>query len=219
MSNKKIIECVPNFSEGRNKETIEAIADAIRKTEGCSLLDVDAGASTNRTVYTFVGDEIAVVNGAFNAAAVAKDLIDMRTQRGEHPRMGAMDVCPFVPVANVTTEDCVECSKQFAERAARELGLAFYLYEEASTRDYRKKLPDIRKGEYEVMAEKVTRDGWEPDYWSGSFDPKWGVTATGSRFFLIAYNINVLAPYNQAYRILIRRLSLAFLFCRHLNLV
>jgi glutamate formiminotransferase len=201
MSNKKIIECVPNFSEGRNQETIDAIADAIRKTNGCSLLDVDAGASTNRTVYTFVGDEKAVVNGAFNAAAVAKDLIDMRTQTGEHPRMGAMDVCPFVPVANVTTEECVECSKQFAERAAKELGLAFYLYEEASERDYRKRLPDIRKGEYEAMAEKVTRDGWEPDYWSGEFDPKWGVTATGSRFFLIAYNINVLAPHNQAHRI------------------
>jgi len=201
MNAKKIIECVPNFSEGRNQETIKAIADAIRETEGCTLLDVDPGASTNRTVYTFVGDPEAVVNGAFNAVAVAKDLIDMRTQKGEHPRMGAMDVCPFVPVANVTTEDCVECSKLFAERATKELGLTFYLYEEASTRDYRKHLPDIRKGEYEAMAEKVTKEGWKPDYWSGEFDPKWGVTATGSRFFLIAYNINVLAPHNQAHRI------------------
>lgn len=197
----KIVECVPNFSEGRDPKIIEAIAEAIRNTDGCKLLDVDPGKSTNRTVYTFVGDPDSVVEGAFNAAAVAKELIDMRTQKGEHPRMGAMDVCPFVPVANVTMEECVECSKKFAEKASKELGLAFYLYEEASTKDYRKKLPDIRKGEYEAMAKKVKEDGWEPDYWSGEFDPKWGVTATGARFFLIAYNINVLAPYNQAHRI------------------
>lgn len=198
---KKIIECVPNFSEGRNQNTINAIAEAIRNTEGCSLLDVDPGVSTNRTVYTFVGNENAVVQGAFNAAKVAKELIDMRTQKGEHPRMGAMDVCPFVPVSNATMEDCIECSKQFAKKASEELGLSFYLYEESSNKDYRKRLPDIRKGEYEAMEDKVKLEGWEPDYWSGEFDPKWGVTATGARFFLIAYNINVLAPYNQAHRI------------------
>lgn len=198
---KKIIECVPNFSEGRDKKIIEAIADAIRKTDGCTLLDVDPGASTNRTVYTFVGDENSIIEGAIASAKIAKELIDMRYQKGEHPRMGAMDVCPFVPVANVSMEECVEISKKFAKRASEELGLAFYLYEEASEREYRKRLPDIRKGEYEAMMEKVKKEGWEPDYWSGSFDPKWGITATGARKFLIAYNINVLGTWNQAHRI------------------
>jgi glutamate formiminotransferase/formiminotetrahydrofolate cyclodeaminase len=125
----------------------------------------------------------------------------MQKHKGEHPRMGAMDVCPFIPVKNVTMQECVEISKKFAKRASDELGIDFYLYEEASERAYRKRLPDIREGEYEAMAEKVKKDGWEPDFWSGKFDPKWGVTATGARFFLIAYNINVLAPYNQAHRI------------------
>lgn len=198
---QKIIECVPNFSEGQNKETIEAIAQAIREIEGCRLLDVDPGYSTNRTVYTFVGDENSIIEGALNASRVAQKLIDMRKHTGEHPRMGAMDVCPFIPVKNVTMQECVEISKKFAKRAAEELGIAFYLYEEASESAYRKRLPDIREGEYEAMAEKVTKEGWEPDFWSGKFDPKWGVTATGARFFLIAYNINVLAPYNQAHRI------------------
>ncbi len=198
---QKIIECVPNFSEGQNKETIEAIAQAIRDTDGCRLLDVDPGYSTNRTVYTFVGDENSIIEGALNASRVAQKLIDMRKHTGEHPRMGAMDVCPFIPVKNVTMQECVEISKKFAKRAAKELGIAFYLYEESSERAYRKRLPDIREGEYEAMAEKVTKEGWEPDFWSGKFDSKWGVTATGARFFLIAYNINVLAPYNQAHRI------------------
>ena len=199
---QKIVECVPNFSEGRNTETINAIADAISNTPGCKLLDVDPGKSTNRTVYTFVGDPDSVVKGAFNAAAVAKDLIDMTKHSGEHPRMGAMDVCPFVPVSNVTMEECVECSKQFAYKAANELGLSFYLYEEASQRDYRKRLPDVRKGEYEAMVDKVTQEYWEPDYWSGKYDPKWGSNSKQvPDFFLIAYNINVLAPYNQAHRI------------------
>ena len=198
---KKIIECVPNFSEGRNQEVIDAIAKAIKDTYGCSLLDVDPGYSTNRTVYTFVGDENSIIEGALNATRVAKELIDMRNHTGEHPRMGAMDVCPFVPVKNVTMEECVSISKTFAKRAADELGIAFYLYEEASERDYRKRLPDIRHGEYEAMEHKVKQEGWEPDFWNGKFDPKWGVTATGARFFLIAYNVNVLAPYNQAHRI------------------
>jgi glutamate formiminotransferase/formiminotetrahydrofolate cyclodeaminase len=197
----KIIECVPNFSEGRDKNIIEAIANSIRNTEGCTLLDVDPGASTNRTVYTFVGDEKSIIEGALASAKVAKELIDMRTQKGEHPRMGAMDVCPFVPVANVTMEECVEVSKEFAKRASEELGLSMYLYEYSSDREYRKKLPDIRKGEYEAMADKVKQEGWEPDYWSGKFDPKWGCTATGARKFLIAYNINVLGVWNQAHRI------------------
>ncbi len=198
---KKIIECVPNFSEGRNQETIEAIAEAIRTTPGVTLLDVDPGKSTNRTVYTFVGDPQSIVEGALNSARVARKLIDMRTQKGEHPRMGAMDVCPFVPVANVTMEECVECSKEFARRAAEELNIPFYLYEEASTQEYRKRLPDVRKGEYEGLAERIVKPEWKPDFGPAEFVPEWGATATGARFFLIAYNINILGSSQQAHRI------------------
>lgn len=198
---KKLVECVPNFSEGRNKEIIEAIADSIRKTAGCSLLDVDPGKSTNRTVYTFVGSPEAVVEGALNSAKVARKLIDMRHQKGEHPRMGAMDVCPFIPVANVTMEECVEISKNFAKRAAEELGIPLYLYEESSKTVYRKKLPQIREGEYEGIAEKITKPEWKPDFGPAKFVPEWGATVTGARFFLIAYNVNVLGTKEQAHRI------------------
>lgn len=198
---KQIIECVPNFSEGQNKETIEAIAQAIRKVDGVTLLDVDPGFSTNRTVYTFVGDKKAVVEGALASARVAAELIDMRHHKGEHPRMGAMDVCPFIPVANATMEDCVECAKEFGRRAAEELNIQIYLYEEAAEKEYRKKLPQIRKGEYEAMAKKVILPEWKPDFGGEQFNEKWGVTAAGARFFLIAYNVNIIGTHNQAHRI------------------
>jgi glutamate formiminotransferase / formiminotetrahydrofolate cyclodeaminase len=198
---KKIIECVPNFSEGRNKETIEAIAEAIRKTEGCRLLDVDPGESTNRTVYTFVGDPVTVVEGALNAARTAREKIDMRGHSGEHPRMGALDVCPFIPVADVTIEECVAISRHFAERASEELGIPIYLYEAASDKDYRKTLAQIRQGEYEGLSEKIVLPEWKPDYGPAKFIPEWGATATGARFFLIAHNINILGTSNQAHRI------------------
>lgn len=198
---KKIVECVPNFSEGSNQEIIDAIADAIRNTPGCWLLDVDPGKSTNRTVYTFVGDPASVIEGALSSARIARKLIDMRKHKGEHPRMGAMDVCPFVPVANVTMEECVEIAKEFGRRAAEELGIPFFLYEEAATLDYRRKLPQIRKGEYEGMAEKLKDTKWKPDFGPDVFVPEWGATATGARTFLIAYNVNILATHNQAHRI------------------
>ncbi len=198
---KKIVECVPNFSEGRNTETIEAIADAIRQIQGCSLLDVDPGRSTNRTVYTFVGDPEAVVEGAIAAAKVAREKIDMRTQTGEHHRMGAMDVCPFIPVANVTMEECVEISKIFGKRVAEEVGIPIYLYEESSTQDYRKKLPQIREGQYEAVKERIVQPEWKPDFGPAEFIPEWGATVTGARFFLIAYNVNLLSTPNQAHRI------------------
>ena len=198
---QKIIECVPNFSEGKNQEIINAIADAIRNTQGVTLLDVDPGKSTNRTVYTFVGDPTAIVEGALNSARVAYKLIDMQTQKGEHPRMGAMDVCPFVPVANVTMEECVECSKEFARRASEELGIPFYLYEEAQTKEHRKRLPDIRQGEYEGLAKKIVMPEWKPDFGPAKFIPTWGATVTGARFFLVAYNVNILGTSNQAHRI------------------
>ena len=161
---RKIVECVPNFSEGRNKETIEAIADAIRQTNGCSLLDVDPGKSTNRTVYTFVGSPEAVLEGALNSARVARQKIDMRIQKGEHHRMGAMDVCPFIPVANVTMEECVDISKEFGRRAADELGIPIYLYEESSALEYRKKLPQIREGQYEGIKDRIITKEWKPDF-------------------------------------------------------
>ena len=198
---KKIVECVPNFSEGQNKQTIEAIADAIRQTKDCRLLDVDPGKSTNRTVYTFVGSPKAVVKGALNAARVARQKIDMRTHQGEHHRMGAMDVCPFIPVTNVTMEDCVKISKEFGRRVADELGIPIYLYEESATRKYRKKLPQIREGQYEGIKDRIITKEWKPDFGPAEFVPEWGATVTGARFFLIAYNVNLLSTPNQAHRI------------------
>ena len=198
---KKIVECVPNFSEGRDAETIEAIARAIRDTPGCTLLDVDPGASTNRTVYTFVGDPDAVVEGALASARVARERIDMRSHKGEHPRFGAMDVCPFVPVSGVTMEECAALAKEFGRRAAEALDVPFFLYEEAAEHDYRRKLPDIRDGEYEGLPEKLQDPRWAPDFGPAAFVPAWGATATGARKFLIAYNVNLLGTANQAHRI------------------
>ena len=198
---KKIVECVPNFSEGRNKETIQAIADAIGHTKGCTLLDVNPGPSANRTVYTFVGDPVAIVQGALAAGAVAKDRIDMTTHRGEHPRFGAMDVCPFIPVSGVTMEECAEIAKKFARKAAETLNVPFFLYEEAAKHDYRRRLPDIRKGEYEKLEERLKDPKWKPDFGPCEFIPSWGATATGARMFLIAYNVNILGTPNQAHRI------------------
>ncbi|MFH1155963.1 MAG: glutamate formimidoyltransferase [Pseudomonadota bacterium] len=198
---KKIVECVPNFSEGRNTDTINAISEAIRNTPGCTLLDVDPGKSTNRTVYTFVGDPEEVIEGALASARVAKKCIDMARHRGEHPRFGAMDVCPFIPVAGVTMDDCVRISKTFARRAAEELNVPFFLYGEASSRAYRKSLPDIRHGEYEGLAERLKDPAWKPDFGPTEFVPSWGATATGARMFLIAYNVNILGTPNQAHRI------------------
>ncbi len=198
---RKIVECVPNFSEGRDRAVIDRIAEAIRKTAGCTVLDVDPGQSTNRTVYTFVGAPEAVVEGALAAARVARDLIDMRVHRGEHPRMGALDVCPFVPVSGVTMEDCVGCAREFGRRAADELGLPIYLYEAAASQPHRKSLKQIRAGEYEGLAERITRPEWKPDFGPAEFVPTWGATVTGARFFLIAYNVNVLGTKEQAHRI------------------
>ncbi len=198
---EKIIECVPNFSEGRNKETIKAIADAIEQTRGCRLLDVDPGKSTNRTVYTFVGAPGAVLEGALNSARVAKEKINMTTHKGEHHRMGAMDVCPFIPIANVTMEECIEISKEFGRRASKELGIPIYLYEESASLEYRKKLPQIREGQYEGLEKRIVTKEWKPDFGPARFIREWGATVTGARSFLIAYNVNLLSTPNQAHRI------------------
>ena len=198
---KKIVECVPNFSEGQNQDTIEAIANAIKNVEGVTLLDVDPGYSTNRTVYTFVGTPESIVEGALAGARAAKQLIDMRKHKGEHPRMGALDVCPFIPISNVTMDECVEISKKFAEKASKELSIPIYLYEFASNNPYRKSLSQIREGEYEGLAKKIYLPEWKPDYGPQEFIPEWGATVTGARNYLIAYNINVLGTSNQAHRI------------------
>ncbi|XP_006022127.1 formimidoyltransferase-cyclodeaminase isoform X1 [Alligator sinensis] len=197
----KLVECVPNFSEGNNKEVIDAISGAISQTQGCVLLDVDAGPSTNRTVYTFVGTPEDVVKGALRAARVAFQLIDMSRHKGEHPRMGALDVCPFVPVMNVTMEECIHCANLFGKQLSAELGVPVYLYGEAARKESRKSLPAVRAGEYEALPEKLKKAEWAPDFGSLTFVPKWGATVTGARKFLIAYNINLLCTKELAHRI------------------
>lgn len=198
---KKIVECVPNISEGRDEKIINACADAVRAVEGVTLLDVDPGKSTNRTVFTFVGDPDSVVEAAFQFTKTAYELIDMTKHSGAHPRMGAVDVCPFVPVAGVTTEDCVECSKRFGKRVGEELGLPVYLYEEASTNPARKALKQIRQGEYEGIKDRIIKPEWKPDFGPQEFNPRFGAMVTGARFFLIAYNVNILGTKEQAHRI------------------
>ena len=189
---RKLVECVPNFSEGRDRAVIDAIADAIRATAGCTLLDVDPGASTNRTVYSLVGAPEAVVEGALAAARVARLRIDMRTQKGEHPRIGALDVCPFVPVSGVTMDDCVALANDFGRRAAADLGIPVYLYGHAARAGHRRTLQQIRAGEYEALAGRVGKPEWRPDYGPAELVPQWGATCAGARDFLIAYNVNVL---------------------------
>jgi glutamate formiminotransferase/formiminotetrahydrofolate cyclodeaminase len=198
---RKLVECVPNFSEGRDRAVIDAIADAVRATTGCTLLDVDPGASTNRTVYTLVGAPAAVVEGALAAARVARQRIDMRTKKGEHPRVGAMDVCPFVPVSGATMEDCVALAEEFGRRLAEELAVPVYLYGHAAKAEHRSTLQQIRAGEYEAIPERIGRPEWKPDYGPAEFVPQWGATCAGARDFLIAYNVNVLGTKEQAHRI------------------
>jgi len=197
----KIIECVPNFSEGKDPEVIEAIAAAVRATPGATLLDVDPGQSTNRTVFTFVGDPCSVVEAALAAARAAFSRIDMRGHKGEHPRMGALDVCPFIPISGVSEEECVQVAKTFGARLAEELHVPVYLYGAASSREYRKTMPQIRAGEYEGLQEKLKESVWAPDFGPASWVPSWGGTVTGVRKFLIAYNINLVSTKEQAHRI------------------
>ena len=187
----RLVECVPNFSEGRDQKVIDAIAEAIKSVQGVSLLDVDPGVSTNRTVFTFVGSPEVIVEGAFQAIKTAQSLIDMRRHKGEHPRMGATDVCPFVPVAGVTMEDCVKLAEQLGERVGKELGIPVYLYAEAARAEDRKSLADIRKGEYEGLPEKMKDKSFKPDFGPSEFNAQSGATVIGARQFLIAYNVNL----------------------------
>ena len=187
----KIVECVPNFSEGRDKSVIGAIAGAIKAVDGVKLLNIDPGADFNRTVYTFVGEPEPVLEAAFQAAKVGIALIDMRKHKGEHARMGALDVMPFIPIKGVTMDNCVKLSKRFGERMAKELGVPVFLYADSATKPERVKLPDIRKGEYEALEKKFSDPAFKPDYGEPKFVPKSGATATGAREILIAYNINL----------------------------
>jgi glutamate formiminotransferase/formiminotetrahydrofolate cyclodeaminase len=197
----RLVECVPNFSEGRDRGVIDAIAAAIGAAPGCTLLDVDPGRSTNRTVYTFVGAPEAVVEGALAGARVARARIDMRKHEGEHPRVGALDVCPFVPVSGVGMDDCVALARAFGERLAAELGVPVYLYAHAARAEHRRTLRQIRSGEYEALPQRIGRPEWAPDYGPAVFVPEWGATCAGARDFLIAYNVNVLGTKEQAHRI------------------
>lgn len=186
-----IIECVPNISEGRNSDIIKQVTDEAANTEGVALLDVDPGKATNRTVITFVGNPEAVIEAAFRVIKKASELIDMTKHSGEHPRMGATDVCPLVPVSGITMEETVEFANKLAKRVGEELDIPAYLYEYAAKEDYRRNLADIRSGEYEGIADKITKPEWKPDYGPAKFNPKAGNTAIGARDFLIAYNINL----------------------------
>lgn len=186
-----IVECVPNFSEGRNPAVIKEITDAIEAVAGVRLLDVDPGANTNRTVVTFVGAPDAVEEAAFRAVARAAQVIDMRRHKGEHPRMGATDVLPFVPVADVTMEECAEMARRVGKRIGDELGISVFLYENAASRPERRNLARVRSGEYEGMADKLKDPEWKPDFGPAALNPGAGVTAVGAREFLVAYNINL----------------------------
>jgi glutamate formiminotransferase/formiminotetrahydrofolate cyclodeaminase len=188
---QKLIECVPNFSEGRDRNLIRQITDAIQTVEGVSLLDVDPGASTNRTVVTFVGSPDAAVEAAFRGIKKAAELIDMRKQKGAHPRMGATDVCPFIPVSNVSWDEAIDCAKRLGKRVGEELKIPVYLYERAAKDKSRSNLSVIRAGEYEAFFEKIKQPEWKPDFGPAVFNEKAGGTVIGVRDFLVAYNVNL----------------------------
>lgn len=191
---KKIVECVPNFSEGRNMEIIKQITDVIESVDGVKLLDVDPGAATNRTVVTFVGEPEPVMEAAFLATQKAAELIDMRGHHGEHPRSGATDVCPFIPIANVTMEECAQYARTVAKRIGEELGIPVYCYEEAAFTQERRNLAYCRTGEYEGIQKKLQEECWKPDFGPAEFTERVaraGITNVGARDFLVAINYNL----------------------------
>ena len=188
---RKLVECVPNFSEGKDAVTIDAIAASIRGVPRVRLLNVEPDKDYNRTVITFVGEPDAVLEAAFQATKVAAEHIDMARHKGEHPRIGAADVVPFVPISGVTMSDCVQLANLYGKRVASELNIPIYLYEFASRLHYRKNLSDIRRGEYEGLTVKLKDPAWKPDYGEPIFNSKSGATVTGARSILIAYNVNL----------------------------
>ena len=188
---KRIIECVPNFSEGRDLEVIRQITDVIEKVEGIKLLNVDPGHATNRTVITFAGEPEAVVEAAFQSIKKAAELIDMRHHNGEHPRFGATDVCPLVPVSGLTMEETIEYARALAKRVGEELQIPVYCYEQAAFESKRQSLANCRSGEYEGLPEKIASSQWKPDFGPALFNARSGAIAIGARNFLVAYNINL----------------------------
>ena len=187
----QLIECVPNFSEGNDMSVIRQITDEIETVEGVRLLDVDPGQATNRTVVTFVGSPREVVEAAVRGLRRATELIDMRTHHGEHPRFGATDVCPLVPVSGISMEETVRYARELAGRLGEEIGLTIYCYENAAFSDDRRNLAAVRAGEYEGLKEKLSRSDWKPDFGPAEFNPRSGATAVGARDFLVAYNVNL----------------------------
>ena len=188
---KQLIECVPNFSEGRDEKIIKLITDAIQSVDGIKLLNVDPGKDTNRTVVTFVGEPEQVIEAAFRGAKMAAQLIDMGKHKGEHPRFGAMDVCPLVPIANITMDETVIYARRLAKRVGEELGISVYCYEFAAFSNDRQSLANCRVGEYEGLKEKLQKPEWKPDFGPVVLNEKSGATAIGARNFLIAYNVNL----------------------------
>ncbi len=188
---KQLIECVPNFSEGCDMEIIRQITDEIETVEGVKLLDVDPGKATNRTVVTFVGEPADVIEAAFRAIKKASEIIDMSQHKGEHPRMGATDVCPLIPISNITMEETVKWAHKLGENVGQHLNIPIYMYESAATSTERRNLATVRAGEYEGLPEKLSNPVWKPDYGPAQFNPQSGATAIGARDFLIAYNVNL----------------------------
>jgi len=191
MNQNQIIECVPNFSEGRDMSIIKQITDEIEKTDGVRLLDVDPGKATNRTVVTFVGHPKAVIEAAYQAIKKAAELIDMSKHSGEHPRMGATDVCPLIPISGITMEETAAYAHQLGKRVGEALHIPVFMYESAATKPERQNLATIRAGEYEGMAAKLNDPKWYPDYGTNTFNEKAGATVIGARDFLVAYNVNL----------------------------
>lgn len=187
----RLVQCVPNFSEGRNKEIIEKIVEEIRIIDEVKLLDYSMDKDHNRSVVTFVGEPEQVVEAAFNSAKVAAELIDMTKHTGGHPRMGATDVIPLIPISDVTMEECVEYSIQLGKRIGEELSIPVFLYEKSATSKERENLADVRRGQYEGMAEKLKQEEWTPDFGPSTLNIKAGVTAIGARMPLVAFNVNL----------------------------
>ena len=187
----KLVELIPNFSEGVNQEIIEGLADIVRNSPGCTLLDYSSDASHNRSVFTLVGDVAGIKTCAVELAKYAASKIDMTKHKGEHPRMGAVDVMPFVPVKNVTMAECAEISKEVAAQIAEQAGIPVFLYEESASKETRRNLANIRKGQFEGMAEKMAKDAWVPDFGPRQPHPTAGVVAVGARMPLIAFNVNL----------------------------
>ncbi|MBC8589530.1 glutamate formimidoyltransferase [Wansuia hejianensis] len=187
----RLIQCVPNFSEGRDEKVVQQILDEIRGVKEVKLLDYSMDKDHNRSVVTFIGEPEAVIEAAFKATKKASEIIDMTKHTGEHPRMGATDVVPLIPISDVTMDECVELSKELGERIGKELNISVYLYEKSASSPHRENLADVRRGQYEGMAAKLKEDQWEPDFGPKELNEKAGVTAVGARMPLVAFNINL----------------------------